>query len=114
MFKKEIGKRIREIRQEKNITREKLADEADITTKFLYEIENGKKGVSAKTLLKIATALSCSCDYILLGVNKTEEQGRETFNIGLLKGCSEKQYENIMEILCLLMELKENMDKHEL
>ena len=52
----------------KEMTREQLAANADITTKFLYEVENGKKGLSATTLLKIANALSCSCDYIFFNV----------------------------------------------
>ena len=49
-----IGTRIREIREEKNISRETLAAHAEISTKFLYEIENGKKGISAETLFKIS------------------------------------------------------------
>lgn len=115
MFKKEIGKRIRQIREEKEITRDQLAEKAEITSKFLYELENGKKGLSAKTLLKIANALSCSCDYILLGIkNGDGSYGNEAFNRQLLKGFNERQCEIISEILQLLLELDEEMQKHEL
>ena len=115
MFKREIGKRIRQIREEKEMTREQLAASADITTKFLYEVENGKKGLSATTLLKISNALFCSCDYVLLGVNIGDKSyGSEYFDTQLLKGFNEKQCKIISEILQLLLELKEEMQKHEL
>lgn len=39
MFKREIGKRIRQIREEKEMTRDQLAASAEITSKFLYEFE---------------------------------------------------------------------------
>ena len=115
MFKREIGKRIRQIREEKEMTREQLATSADITTKFLYEVENGKKGLSAVTLLKIANALSYSCDYILLGIkNGGGNYRNEIFDTQLLKGFNEKQCKIISEIIQLLLELKEEMSKHEL
>lgn len=115
MFKREIGKRIRKIREEKEMTRDQLAAAAEITTKFLYELENGKKGLSANTLLKIANALSCSCDYILLGIKgKEASYGIESVDTQLLKGFNERQCKIITEILQLLIELNEEMLEHEL
>lgn len=52
------------------LTREKLAEQAGISSKFLYEIEVGSKGFSGKTLGGLANALDVSCDYILLGIDK--------------------------------------------
>ena len=115
MFKREIGKRIRQIREEKEITRDQLAASAEITTKFLYELENGKKGLSATTLLKIANALSCSCDYILLGAERVDgSYGMESYDTQLLKGFNEKQCKTISKMLQLLLELNEEIPKHEL
>lgn len=53
------------------MTREKLADKADITSQFLYDIEMGRKGFSADTLYRIANALSVNSDYILSGPKET-------------------------------------------
>lgn len=115
MFKREIGKRIRQIREEKEMTREQLAANAEITSKFLYELENGKKGLSANTLLKVANALSCSCDYILLGVKSGDgSYGSGNIDTQLLKSFNEKQCKIISEILQLLLELNEEMPQHEL
>ena len=50
----EAGKRIRLIREKKQYTREYVALKADISSKFLYEIEHGLKGFSADNLYKIS------------------------------------------------------------
>jgi len=60
-----IGNRIKQKREIHKFTREKLADMACISDKFLYDIEVGKKGLSAKTLYKIARALEVSADWLL-------------------------------------------------
>lgn len=62
-----VGKRIRTLRKEKGMTREQLAELASISPKFLYEVENGKKGFSAVNLYNISKALEVKCDYIMSG-----------------------------------------------
>ena len=64
---KEAGVRIRSIRKTRGLTRDVLAYKAGISSKFLYEIEQGKKRFSAETLCSIASALDVSCDYIMSG-----------------------------------------------
>lgn len=62
-----VGKRIRELREQKHYTREELADKLAISSRLLYEIESGKKSFSTDLLCELAFALSVSCDYILFG-----------------------------------------------
>lgn len=64
---KDAGIRIYSIRKTKRITREMLAEKSGISSKFLYEIEQGKKKFSAETLCRIANTLDVSCDYIMSG-----------------------------------------------
>lgn len=64
---RQAGKRIRLLRENKGYSREKFSELADISSKFLYDIECGHKGFSAKTLYMIAYVLDVSCDYILRG-----------------------------------------------
>lgn len=66
----EIGLRIMNLRQQHKYSREKLADMADISQKFLYEIEFGRKGFSVNTLKNIADSLETTCDYIVRGDDK--------------------------------------------
>lgn len=64
----EAGMRIRQLREKQGWTREDLAAVSGISPKFLYEIENGKKGFSAQTLSLLAKCLHVSCDYIMFGI----------------------------------------------
>lgn len=65
-----VGERIMVLRNDRGYTREQLAELADISEKFLYEIETGKKGFSATTLLRISKALEVSLDYIMTGTGR--------------------------------------------
>ena len=67
MERKKVENRIRELREMHNYTREGMAEMVEISPKFLYEIENNHKGMSAHTLLNICKALDVSCDYIMTG-----------------------------------------------
>lgn len=62
-----IGKRLRRLRENAQLTREGFAERVGISPQFLAEIENGKKGMSADTLYKICDSLDFSADYILFG-----------------------------------------------
>ena len=44
MKEKHARERIRELRESKKYTRQVLAEKANISEKFLYEIETGKSG----------------------------------------------------------------------
>ena len=103
MSKKEIGARIRELREIQNYTREYLAEKVNISSKFLYEIEMGKKGFSAITLCRISQALSVSCDYIMFGED-TYIQGKEKL-ICVLEKIEPKQTGSIQNILKILYEM---------
>ena len=61
------SKMIKELRVGRGYSVSELAEAADISTKFLYNIETGKAGFSAKVLFDIANALNVSCDFILTG-----------------------------------------------
>lgn len=69
---KEVGERILCVRLEQGYTREQLAELVSISPKFLYEIETGRKGLSAYVLHNLCTALSVNVDYILTGVEKID------------------------------------------
>lgn len=103
-----IGQRIRYLREKNNYSREFFAEKIQISSKFLYEIENGKKGFSVEILLRITRALNISCDYILTGIDKrdvSEEFLKEIYEIPPL------QRAYIQEILTLLYKIcDENND----
>ncbi len=65
----ETGKRILELRKKANLTREKLAEAADISVQFLADIEKGRKNMTVTTLRKLSAALMTSADHIINGSN---------------------------------------------
>jgi len=70
----EIGKRIHDIRTDKELSRNELARRAGITPQFLRKVEDGDKGLSSKTIRSISIALSVTTDYLLFGHNDTKEK----------------------------------------
>lgn len=96
-FKLDTGKKIMDMRIKRKYTREYLAEAADISSKFLYEIEMGKKGYSAYIMFRLAYAL---------GVNVNNLTGGESFVTGNIitvhlrdKSGEQKQTEQILEIV---------------
>lgn len=98
MLKKEMGKRIEQTRELQGMTRENMAEKTGISTKFLYEVERGKKGLSAQTLLKLAQTLSVSTDYLLKGEKETViwEGKKKLSTLDLEKA---KKIEKILELI---------------
>ena len=66
-----IGDRIKEVREAKGITQDKLATKTGLSKGFISELENGKRGVSSDNLLKIANHLGASLDYLARGETDT-------------------------------------------
>lgn len=64
---KETGKRIQNLRKQKSMTQEKLAEKLNISVSNLGKIETGYSGVSIDLVIEMAMFFSVSLDYILLG-----------------------------------------------
>lgn len=68
----EIGGRVRKSRETLGLSREALAEKADLASSFLGTIELGSGSFTAESLIKLCRALGVSADFILFGI---EEQG---------------------------------------
>jgi transcriptional regulator with XRE-family HTH domain len=62
-----VGERIKEVREAKGWTQERLATESDVSKSFLSEVEKHGKNISLDLLLKVATALGASVGYLASG-----------------------------------------------
>lgn len=60
-----LGNRIRNIRKEKNITQERLAELIDKTTEHMSFIERGERSPSFEVLIDLSKALEVSLSYLL-------------------------------------------------
>ena len=59
-IKTKIGMRIKELRGDKKISQEKLAEIADLDRTYVNSVENGKRNISIENIEKIAVALDVS------------------------------------------------------
>lgn len=63
-----VGRRIRELRQEKGWSQEKLASLADLDRTYIPGIENGKRNISIVIIEKIAKVYNQSISELLKGI----------------------------------------------
>lgn len=94
----EVGDRIKNLRLDKGYSREKLAELAGISSKFLYEIENKHVGFSAETLCGLSCALDVSSDYILYGRSSMEYEERIAKEIAKFEPNTLVKVENLLKI----------------
>lgn len=98
-FYEQLGNRIQSEREKQHMSREKLAEKADVSAKFLYEIETGRKGFSCRTLYKLCDALHVSTDYILSGEGDASDASRvET----MLRDYSVDDFSHLIKIMEIL------------
>jgi len=63
-IRKRIGVRIRQLRKERDLSQERLAEKASLNTKYLGAIERGERNLSLESLYKIANALGISLAFL--------------------------------------------------
>ena len=65
---KELGMRIRYLREQKKMTLEDLSFEAGINKNYLSDLERGNRNPTVKVLTKIADALEISLEILFKGI----------------------------------------------
>lgn len=98
IFDKQIGKRIRNLREYQHLTREKLAEYADTSVQFLADIECGRKGMTTFTLYKLAEALHVSTDYIVYGLEKEKMDNKISLLLNSLNASHQEIAERILQL----------------
>lgn len=93
----EVGERIRKIREDLKMSREKFSEMIDISDVFLGQLERGERSLSTKTLIKIISFTGLSSDFILFG---TEESNDKISKINrILNKCSDDVLDYIYNLI---------------
>lgn len=71
-IEEKFGKTVAMLRKEQGISQEKFALEAGISTRYMTDIENGKRHVSIDIVEKIAKQLGLSISQLFAEVEKSE------------------------------------------
>jgi transcriptional regulator with XRE-family HTH domain len=74
--KKDIGLRVRQLRQQHGLTQVELSERLDMTQSNLSAIERGTRGVTVHQVVRLAKALRASTDEILLADKAPEPERR--------------------------------------
>jgi len=72
-----VGDRVREVREDRGMTQDRLAEVSHVSKGFLSDVENNKRNIGSEYLLRIANALGTSVDYLLKGESTTAPVSRE-------------------------------------
>lgn len=100
---KDMGMRLRKVREERKMTRETLAEKVDLSVNFIADVEYGNKSPSISKFYSLIQALDTNADYIL-GGNMREidideeaaEAHKEIMNV--LNQCNSKQLASLKSI----------------
>ena len=66
---KELGMRIRYLREQKKMTLEDLSFEAGVNKNYLSDLERGNRNPTVKVLQRIAYALDISLENLFKGIS---------------------------------------------
>ncbi len=92
----EIGERIKNAREQRKITQEKLAERVEVSPQYISDLERGVVGVSVSTLKNICLALDVTSDSLLFDVVQDSD-------VSVLVDCcrrlSQKQFSVVEDIV---------------
>lgn len=97
-----IGQRIKEVRNDKHLTQEYLANVTNVNVSHISNIETNKVKVSLTLLVQICNALDVTMDYLLENEyhNPTSVTEKELFNV--IKDMEKEKQETLLRIAKVL------------
>ncbi len=103
MIEQEIGRRIKEIRKQKKIPQEKLAEMIGITPNYLSALERGAYNIKLDTLVQIIDCLDITADDLFRDVIKNGYQNRSSRLADEVSSLPEGEQQRIFEVLDVLV-----------
>lgn len=101
---KKLGKRVKLLRKEHELTQERLAEACDISVVYVSHIENGTARPSLEVLLRLAGALNTTPDYFLLDTRFKSGEYIKAEIAKYLEGADEETLYTISRIVAVLTE----------
>lgn len=96
---KEIGARIRLVRQSRNMSQQELADKAGLSLPHISDVELGKTNPLLLNFIKIAEALQVSADSLLRPDVPEVKDLYKNEAMEVLADCTASEMEAIMKIV---------------
>ena len=91
MEQQALGKRIREERLKLNLTQERLAEDVNLSTAYIGQIERGERSLTLENLAAVANRLGVTIDYLLSDSVVSDSDGQERLLCQLMNGSTAEQ-----------------------
>lgn len=91
MEQQALGKRIREERLKLNLTQERLAEDVNLSTAYIGQIERGERSLTLENLAAVANRLGVTIDYLLSDSVVSDNDGQYRLWRQLMNGRTEEQ-----------------------
>lgn len=107
---KVIGKNVRNIRDNLELTQAQVAEKADITSVHLSHIETGNTTMSIECMLDLCKAMSTTPNDILMGEYRLTPQAAHTMLLDIMKDLTSDENRLLVTIAQNMRELKPNRE----
>lgn len=97
-----LGKRIREERLRLNLTQENLAEDINISTAYLGQIERGERHITLDKLIPLAERLGVSVDFLLSDYIHPNDDASLALIRQFLDGRTDTEKELVVNMIKLL------------
>ena len=99
---KMLGLKIKEIRINRGLTQDNLAEMVSCNTSHISNIDNNHTKVSLNVLLAIANALNTSIDYLLSDQYENSSLALDNEILRALKNCDNEKKQKILKMIEIL------------
>lgn len=103
MIEQEIGHRIKEIRKQKKIPQEKLAEMIGITPNYMSALERGAYNIKLDLLVQIIDCLDITADELFRDVVKNGYVNRASRIADEIANLPQEEQQRIFEVLDVLL-----------
>ncbi len=108
-----IGYKIKQIRQNKHITQEELAEAAGVGVTHISHLETGSGTVSLKVFLAIINRLGCSADEVLCKEVEKAKPIVDHWLVDLVADCDQTEIKIISDTITTLKQtLRKNKTEY--
>ena len=103
MIEQEIGRRIKEIRKQKKIPQEKLAEMIGVTPNYMSALERGAYNIKLDLLVQIIDCLDITADDLFRDVVKNGYVNRASRIADEIANLPQEEQQRIFEVLDVLL-----------
>ena len=97
-----LGKRIRELRRERGLTQDALAEIIGCNTSHISNIENNYTKASLNVLLALVNTLDTTIDYLLSDQYNNNSSALDQAILRALERCDEEKKRKVLKIIEIL------------